>query len=78
MDSVIGRDEAIWRVIRNVLHKAKNTPVLIGEHGVGKTAIFEGFAQRIVGGDVSAGLKDKTFYPLHGFADCGCQVPRRI
>jgi ATP-dependent Clp protease ATP-binding subunit ClpB len=64
MDSVIGRDEAIRRVIRNVLRKAKNTPVLIGELGVGKTAIFEGFAQRIIGGVVSAGLKDKTICAL--------------
>jgi ATP-dependent Clp protease ATP-binding subunit ClpB len=63
MDSVIGRDEAIRRVTRNELRKAMNTPVLIGELGVGKTAIFEGFAQRIIGGVVSAGLADKTILP---------------
>ena len=64
MDPVIGRDEEIRRVIRILSRKTKNNPVLIGEPGVGKTAIVEGLAQRIVRGDVSEGLKDKTIFAL--------------
>jgi ATP-dependent Clp protease ATP-binding subunit ClpB len=64
MDPVIGRDEEIRRVIRILSRKTKNNPVLIGEPGVGKTAIIEGLAQRIVRGDVSEGLKDKTIFAL--------------
>ena len=64
MDPVIGRDEEIRRVIRILSRKTKNNPVLIGEPGVGKTAIVEGLAQRIVRGDVSAGLKGKTIFAL--------------
>ncbi|MFA9479215.1 ATP-dependent chaperone ClpB [Phycisphaerales bacterium AB-hyl4] len=64
MDPVIGRDEEIRRTIRILSRKTKNNPVLIGEPGVGKTAIAEGLAQRIVRGDVPEGLKDKTIFAL--------------
>ncbi len=64
LDPVIGRGEEIRRVIRILSRKTKNNPVLIGEPGVGKTAIAEGLAQRIVRGDVPEGLKDKTLFAL--------------
>jgi ATP-dependent Clp protease ATP-binding subunit ClpB len=64
MDPVIGRDEEIRRTIRILSRKTKNNPVLIGEPGVGKTAIVEGLAQRILRGDVPEGLKDKTIFSL--------------
>ncbi len=64
LDPVIGRDDEIRNVIRILSRKTKNNPVLIGEPGVGKTAIAEGLAQRIVKGDVPAGLKDKTIFAL--------------
>ena len=64
LDPVIGRDAEIRRVIRILSRKTKNNPVLIGEPGVGKTAIIEGLAQRIVKGDVPEGLKDKTIFAL--------------
>ena len=64
MDPVIGRDDEIRRVIRILSRKTKNNPVLIGEPGVGKTAIIEGLAQRIVRGDVPEGLQDKTIFAL--------------
>lgn len=64
LDPVIGRDEEIRRVIEILSRRKKNNPVLIGEPGVGKTAIAEGLARRIVAGDVPEGLKNKTLYAL--------------
>ena len=64
LDPVIGRDDEIRNVIRILSRKSKNNPVLIGEPGVGKTAIAEGLAQRIVKGDVPNSLKDKTIFSL--------------
>ena len=64
LDPVIGRDSEIRRVIRILSRKTKNNPVLIGEPGVGKTAIVEGLAQRIVRGDVPEGLKDRSIFSL--------------
>ncbi|HXH82651.1 MAG TPA: ATP-dependent chaperone ClpB [Candidatus Tectomicrobia bacterium] len=70
LDPVIGRDEEIRRVIQVLSRRTKNNPVLIGEPGVGKTAIVEGLAQRIVAGDVPEGLKDKQLLAL----DIGAMV----
>ena len=64
LDPVIGRDSEIRNVIRILSRKTKNNPVLIGEPGVGKTAIAEGLAQRILNGDVPESLKDKTIFSL--------------
>ena len=64
LDPVIGRDQEIRNVIRILSRKTKNNPVLIGEPGVGKTAVVEGLAQRIVRGDVPQGLKDKKIFSL--------------
>ncbi|HEV8472813.1 MAG TPA: Clp protease N-terminal domain-containing protein, partial [Methylomirabilota bacterium] len=70
LDPVIGRDEEIRRVIQVLSRRTKNNPVLIGEPGVGKTAIVEGLAQRIVAGDVPEGLRDKRLVAL----DIGAMV----
>ena len=64
LDPVIGRDEEIRRTIRILSRRTKNNPILIGEPGVGKTAIVEGLAERIVRGDVPEGLKDKVIFSL--------------
>ncbi|WDE97215.1 ATP-dependent chaperone ClpB [Lentisphaera profundi] len=64
LDPVIGRDTEVRSIVRILSRKTKNNPILIGEPGVGKTAIVEGLAQRIVRGDVPEGLKDKTIFSL--------------
>src|ERR1700730_445106 len=70
LDPVIGRDQEIRRVIQILSRRTKNNPVLIGDPGVGKTAIVEGIAQRIASGDVPEGLKDKRILAL----DLGAMV----
>jgi len=64
IDPVIGRDEEIRRVLQILSRRTKNNPILLGEPGVGKTAIVEGMAQRIVDGDVPENLKSKTLVSL--------------
>ena len=64
IDPIIGRDSEIRRTIQIISRRTKNNPILIGEPGVGKTAIAEGLAQRILNGDVPESLKGKTIYSL--------------
>ncbi len=73
LDPVIGRDEEIRRTIQVLQRRTKNNPVLIGEPGVGKTAIVEGLAQRIINGEVPEGLKGRRVLAL----DMGALVPGR-
>ncbi|MDZ7935243.1 MAG: hypothetical protein U5M51_09815 [Emticicia sp.] len=73
IDPVIGRDEEIRRVLQILSRRTKNNPILVGEPGVGKTAIAEGLAHRIVMGDVPENLKSKQIYTLrYGLIDCRC------
>ena len=77
LDPVIGRDGEIRRVIRILSRKTKNNPVLIGEPGVGKTAVVEGLAQRIVRGDVPEWMKERTIFSLDlGALISGAKYPR--
>ena len=79
IDPVIGRDDEIRRVIQVLSRRTKNNPVLIGEPGVGKTAIVEGLARRIADGDVPEGLKNKRLIALDiGSMLAGAEVPRRV
>jgi ATP-dependent Clp protease ATP-binding subunit ClpB len=76
LDPVIGRDDEIRRVIQVLSRRTKNNPVLIGEPGVGKTAIAEGLAQRIISKDVPESLRDRSSFPWILGADCRGQVSR--
>ena len=76
LDPVIGREKEIERVMQVLCRRTKNNPVLVGEPGVGKTAVVEGLAQKIVSGDVPEILKDKQLYTLDlGALVAGSQVP---
>jgi len=74
LDPVIGRDEEIRNVVRILSRKTKNNPVLIGEPGVGKTAIAEGLALRIVKGDVPENLKNRKIFSLDMSTSCWCKI----
>jgi ATP-dependent Clp protease ATP-binding subunit ClpA len=78
LDPVIGRDEEIRRTVQILARRTKNNPALIGEPGVGKTAIAEGLALRIANGDVPDSLKDRRLMSLDMGADRGRQVSRRV
>ena len=79
LDPVIGREKEIERVMQVLSRRTKNNPVLVGEPGVGKTAVVEGLAQKIVKGEVPETLKDKQLYTLDlGALVAGSQVPRRL
>jgi hypothetical protein len=78
LDPVIGRDEEIRRCMQVLARRTKNNPVLIGEPGVGKTAIVEGLAQRILAGDVPQALQQADRRPGHGRPDRRGEVPRRV
>jgi ATP-dependent Clp protease ATP-binding subunit ClpB len=79
LDPVIGRDEEIRRVLQILTRRTKNNPMLVGEPGVGKTAIAEGLAHRIVDGDVPENLKDKiVLFVRYGCFDCWSKIQRRV
>ena len=79
LDPVIGREEEIRRLLHILARRTKNNPILIGQAGVGKTAIVEGLAHRIVNGDIPEDLKDKEIYALDmGDPHCGGQIPGRV
>ncbi len=78
MDSITGRDEEIRQIIDILMRRRQNNPLLTGEAGVGKTAVVEGFAQRLAKGDVPPQLKDETADPGHWPATSRCQHERRV
>ena len=78
IDPIIGRDDEIRRVVQILSRKTKNNPVLIGEPGVGKTAVVEGIAWRIMKGDVPQSLKEKKLIELDMGALIAGEVPRRV
>jgi ATP-dependent Clp protease ATP-binding subunit ClpB len=75
LDPVIGRDEEIRRTLHILSRRSKNNPILVGEPGVGKTAIAEGLAHRIINGDIPENLKSKIIYALgYGAINCRCKI----